>query len=515
MSTPSDPKLEVAEASERETLPPPSSAARHSVPPSSRSPSSSRAFGSRRPEVSRAIRPASMLALIAFSIAMAWVLGRGQGFWQPVPPRANWGGATWIGYPGGSPVLYLRKRVVLAERPTHAWLTVASIDELSVYVNGRSVGHEEYIGARPSVALDVTRLLVPGANVIAIQAKTSTNLGPAQAIARLSWETAGARDSIVSDENFLAESREQRAGVGRLLFSDLDFPDLEWKRASAIEPGEKLRRTLVRPDLPVDVLAHGPRGSWIWQDDLVAPSAGFVRDVTIDAPFVREAWLGVATDGLYFLSVNGASFGPVSGSSGRMGVFNIAEYLKRGHNRIALEVATKSVPGRVLVSGHVEAPQGQLELSSDELWISVPSGRHAKLLADVAGERPALGELQNAPARSYWPRQLGQQLRYFAAILGLVLVLGMGFTTVLRARGESRGGAWLTYVQPFAAVTLLLLLVRLADWDQRFTVYYFYPVFLPGVLLTIVGVWLFLVAIPRRRPPERPLPDAPALSGGA
>src|SRR6185295_6303798 len=183
-----------------------------------------------------------------------------------------------------------------------------------------------------------------------IQVKSSTNLRPAQAIGRLSWETAGARDAVVTDENFLAESREQMAGVGKTRWTDLAFPDLEWTRAVGFEPGERFRHTLVRPDLPLDVLAHGPRGSFIWQDDLAAPSAGFIRDVTIEAPYVREAWLGVATDGLYFLNVNGASFGPVSGSSGRMGVFNIAEYLKRGYNRIALEVASKSVPGRVLVS---------------------------------------------------------------------------------------------------------------------------------------------------------------------
>jgi hypothetical protein len=444
------------------------------------------------------MRPASLLALLAFSLLMAWVLDKGQGFWQPRPPRADWAGAAWLGFPGGSEVLYLRRKIVLAHTPKRAWLAVASVDELVVHVNGKQLGHEQFIGARPSVAFDLTRILVAGPNLVAIQAKSSTDAAPAQAIALLEWQGPGPRETLRSDSTFLAESKQRASALGELPWTDLEYPDADWKRAIAIEPGARYKRTLIRPSLPLDVLARGPKGSWIWQKDRLGPTAGFERELSIDDPFVHEAWLGIASDSLYFLTVNGVSMGPVAGSSRRMGMFNIAEYLERGSNRIAIQVASKSKPVGLLVSGYVDGPRTKLDFSSDTRWRSAPSKLPAELLNEMGEEPPAIGAVQAATVRSFWVKQTGRLLRYFVFVGLLVLALGWGFTTILRGRGESSVGAWLTYAQPFAAGTLLLLLMRLIDWDQRFSLYYVYPVWLPLLCLVMIGGWLLWAALPRR-----------------
>jgi hypothetical protein len=440
--------------------------------------------------MARRAEPWAVLALIVFSALMAWVLERGQSFHQPDRLRPAFGSASWLGYPGGSEVLYLRRVVSFPELPKRAWIVASAVDELEVFVNGRRIGSEQHIGGRPMVVYDVTRLLDVGLNVIGVRSKTTTNQGPAQAIARLEWQGLSAKRVIVSDREWRAEARQRFSAQGTVSWSQKEYRDFDWGPAAVTAPGTFAWRKFVNPDLPLPMVERGPVGEWVWQPNRAASSAGFERVFEIEDSYVRGAWLGVATSGVYFFSVNGIVVGPVSGGERRMGVFDIAEYLRRGENRVTVQVAGNTRPLRVAVSGLVEAASGQLDFSTDARWHNLDSRGPAVLLGDVRHELPALTE-QNAVVRNVWWPRFRTKIGYFSITLGLVSLVGWAFTaSSFFNRGWRDTRAWVRYAQPFAATSLLLVLVQLIDWDPRNALEWVYPFWLPALSFGVIIAWL-------------------------
>ena len=440
--------------------------------------------------MARRAEPWAIFTLIIFAALMAWVLEQGQSFHQPDRLRPAFGSASWLGYPGGSEVLYLRKECSFPELPKRAWIVVSGVDELQVLVNGKQIGHEQHIGGRPMAVYDVTRMLDVGVNVLGIRSKTTTNQGPAQAIARLEWQGPSSKRVIVSDATWKSEARERLGSQGTVEWSEKGYRDYDWRPATAIAPGTFAWRKFVNPELPLPMVERGPVGDWIWQPNRNASSAGFERVLEIDDSSLRGAWLGVATSGVYFFSVNGIVVGPVSGGERRMGVFDIAEYLHSGENRVTVQVAGNTPPVRVAVSGLVEGQNGQVDFSSDERWVNLDARVPASVLGDVRHELPALTQ-QSAVVRNLWWPRFRSKIGYFSVTLGLVALIGWAFTaSSFFNRGWRDTRAWLRYAQPFAATSLLLVLIRLIDWDPRHTLEWIYPFWLPAVSFAIIVAWL-------------------------
>jgi hypothetical protein len=311
---------------------------------------------------------------------------------------------------------------------------------------------------------------------------------------------------VRSDDGFRAEARRRVAAIGHFAWTDREYPDADWTRAEMLEPGDEASRTLVRPELPLELVRQGPAGAWIWHSDRLSSAGGFERTVTIDA------WIGVSTDALYFLSVNEVVIGPATGARTRMGVYDIAPYLRRGENRIHLEVVGSAANMGVLAAAVVDGPSGVQDFSTDARWRSSLDRRAARVVGELGMDMPGIEPVAGPTVRNFWPRWLAKHLFHFVTALSLVLILGRACTAILEERGEDRDRAWTLFTQPFAAATVLLAAMKLGDWDPRLWLHPLYSLLLPAVVLVMVGAWLFIVLVRghvKSRVPDAVLAEQP------
>lgn len=441
--------------------------------------------------------------LLGFSVLLSWLIREQYGFWQPDRAQLDWKGANWIGCKSGaSDVAYLRRTFSLPQRPDYASLLVAGVDQFEVFVNGRRIGRQEYIGARPSAAFDLSRLLLAGLNVVAIQTKSSTRGSPGQAIARLEWNVAGAGHSLLSNDEWLCDSRERVGALGQTSWSEREYQATDWKRAIALDSNLTSERKLLRPALPARVVTEGPSGSWIWHHHRGTSVGGFERKIRIDDSYVKAAWLGISTPGQYFFAVNDIVVGPVSGSERRMDMLDIGPFLDPGENRVTIQVAGYSRPAKLAVTGFVESPRGVQYFSSGSPWRRTPNSEPVLVLESVSQQRPALTLMERVEIRNLGWRKLKQRLAVFVPVLAVVLALWPAFMFAYKSRGHASARANLHFCQPFALCAVALALVRLASWDPRVDIGpYTISYILLGVFV-VVATWLSaLVAHSRLMPP--------------
>ena len=444
----------------------------------------------------------TLVILVTFAALFASVWRRGQALDQPLPTKFELEPAAWVGYPGGSDVLYLRKSMVLATVPARAWLRVAAIDAFEVYLNGQRIGREEYIGGWPSGVYDVAGLLRAGRNVVALKAESTTFGTTATLAASLEWiGTLGVEHAIATDSTWRVERRQRFSGLGVHAWFEPDFLDHDWSWSEVVTPGDV---TLIPPELPLAAVASDPRGEWIWHADRLATSGSFARPFVLEDAPVREAWISVAASGAVLVAVNGQLLGPVAGSERNMEVFEIASMLRPGTNTLFVHVSGETRPMRVGIRGQVRTDRYTLELSSDDRWRSSPD--HAPVVRFGAlGPKPPVLVAASVP-KPVSMRKRVDTVGLFFVILALLGVVG---TAHVWAMGPAVPllGRWLGFCQPLAVSILLMGALQLVDWDPRFSLGWAYRFLVPAAILLLVGTWLVLLqgrgplsALVRRRP---------------
>jgi hypothetical protein len=150
--------------------------------------------------------------------------------------KIDFSGSQWIWFPEGEPATsapvakrYFRKRFELPadlERATNAELLVSADDRFVADVNGQRAG--EHAGWQSEQRFDVTGLLKPGANVIAIEAEnlpTPVSANPAGLIAKLQIQFAGKRTEITSDKSWKAS--QELVGADER-WTTAEFDDSNW-----------------------------------------------------------------------------------------------------------------------------------------------------------------------------------------------------------------------------------------------------------------------------------------------
>ncbi len=147
-------------------------------------------------------------------------------------PR-KWG--NWIWFPEGdsrvdAPVepRFFRQEFIISGQPKgRVKLRVAADDQALVWFNGKKIG--EVRGWQTPPELDVTDLLRPGKNVVAIQADNRpapVKLNPAGLITAL--DLTSARSPILSDEKWHASKHAPPA------WQNVDFDDSQWPPAKIV-----------------------------------------------------------------------------------------------------------------------------------------------------------------------------------------------------------------------------------------------------------------------------------------
>lgn len=462
------------------------------------------------------IRPVSII--VAFSLLLGWFGGtvtkpyieRG---YQPLWEEA----ADWISPKMPAATGYYRTKLMIDNLPIKASLQVAAPDHFDIYVNGKKVGGNSFTSIHTSGIYDIASLLEVGVNVIAIRVVKKTYSGSPLLIVNGFWQDSigGGRRKIVSDTGSwrVAIKQESQAG-GKLSWFDKDFADDQWERPVSykLKAGEIIQDLTVPPDL----YAYFPRGEWIWSRDTFALSGTFRRIFDLSGRRIESAWLGIATNGTYKLSVNDVVMLAGSPGNANMDTLNIGRYLKFGRNNITLDITSHQPGIRLAVSAKVTIDGVSIDLSSDQNWLSrsentgaqetsgdwsdafllglmepVQISHEIKVKSGVLRGTPAIRMLKmDVPLATAF----NEVFRFFWYMVGVLLAnfcLGLFFMSYLEKWAlTDKASALEIYAVPNFVGILLIAALVLVGFDLRINpLAIFNPITLLGVILIISG-WI-------------------------
>lgn len=428
--------------------------------------------------------------ILVFSLLMAHVMQRSAAFHQPVPEVPDWGAAQWVGAKGSPSKLFLRATWVLGSSPESVSLMVAATDRFEVHVNGTLVAREDLLGAMPTTRVDLSRMVRPGRNVVAIEVTRLSNRHQTQAAVRLRWQEAGRWQELVSDARWRVESRHRVDPGTRGVWLSPDFDDSTWPRA--VELGAAMGGLPQDDTLPSALLEPRPEAIAFWHGDAGVGVGAFELPLRLDTSTVSAAWFGLSVDGTYTLAVNGHVLATARGSAKRLDMHDLAPYLRRGDNRIAVLAADVSRPARLVVGGRVVIGPGQgRDLDAVGDWLVQPRGTPVLRLTRPDGPGQAMVRMR-AEQPASWSR--GQAATWLAWSAGIALVAVLGVRARVGRRADA--AAWQRATVPFAAAAGVMAVALLADLDPRWDLSAAFTFVVPA---TALGVATVLLAWPDRR----------------
>jgi hypothetical protein len=437
-------------------------------------------------------------------------------FFEPTPPtypltwQSQW--ITAANNPGINRTHY-RKKLYLTERPHHAWIRIMARDNFRLYVNGEQQGQLKFTSEYPVQFFDLTRLLRPGSNILAISSEPQTY--PAQskiAVEGLYEDSRGRSTRVVSDATWKAAVVQERQYPGGKQWFDLDVNDAGWQPAQPLGRPQLDDYSMV-PYIPW--LFTAPlQGEWTCPPQLTARHA-YLR-LTLDLPVgSQDAWLRISARQGYQLTINGLVVGgdlaqteasPVSASAPTLDMYRIHPFLRRGRNVLAVSAYAEHADCGVLVDGvsigrdgqrHVfgtprgwksavaESPGWTALNYDDSQWIRVESRRPQTTTA-AHQMRKRLVEVELPD--DYWLKhRIGQTACLLLGTLIMFLLWQASASVLARLTVNDRDQWLLIMARTHVLPMLLLILFLLLGYDSRYgPAFPYQPVFL---LLSLGLLW--------------------------
>jgi hypothetical protein len=442
----------------------------------------------------------------------------------PAATKLSWS-ASWIRYPLPShddviSQSYFRKKIHLSDGPRHAWIRVMAPDAFEIYVNGKLLGQVGMLATNVTKYFDLTSELRAGTNLIALSVHRDTFPGTAEIVAEGEIEDIhGHRQVLATDGTWKAHPYEDWLLGSESEWFDARFDDARWK--SAIVARGVAAEDRSRVGTTPTTITEPARGRWIWSEDAAAPRVQLRRRFEVRGP-LDHAWVRVSSQA-YELLVNGV---PLGGSENLMGtygdadrpvgsldVYDIAPFLKRGPNVVAIKGTADRLNGGVYVDGRIASRDGTVErLASPDGWEAstvAPRGwasrragpegfRPAVVVRELRSDEPFQLSTKTVIPPSTW--SIGISLRFW----GLVVLAGIASVAawallawaVSRGKRVELGTAQALAGIAFAAPIAFLLWVWGLGTDIRFdqalayrpwVVWTALAAFLPGILALAVS----------------------------
>ncbi|MBV8099718.1 MAG: glycosyltransferase family 39 protein, partial [Verrucomicrobia bacterium] len=228
--------------------------------------------------------------------------------------RLDFKNARWIGAYENGANAYFRKKIFISDPVIQAWLQVAGSDNFRIYVNNIAINNPDptlsspgftasNVAANPTVLLDISRYLVVGTNVIAINVLRDTYPGYAKVLVRGEIRQESARHEIISDGSWKAVST---LGFLQNLLSWTDplQDDNLWPNAKLLgtqADHQNLNQPVV---VPPELFQSALPGLWIADPQSKGNQINFTKDFDL-VPGDKQTWLQVAANGSYSVILNG------------------------------------------------------------------------------------------------------------------------------------------------------------------------------------------------------------------
>jgi hypothetical protein len=403
-------------------------------------------------------------ALLKWVLCLAFAAAVGHVAWYALagpPPAPDYfleaEGPTLSGPDPARKELYLRRKLFLPAQPRHAWIEAIGRDRVHVYVNGQKAGDKVRDGFPVGVVADITGLLHPGVNVLAVRAEQSS-FGHSPAVAIRGAYYLGAEEyPIPGDASWLCNPA---GGRGAGPWYSAEFDDSGWAHAEVSR-----RRLRGSVDGPPRARTEPGWGRWISPAALTARQAAFRGEVEVPGR-PAQAWLRVAATTDYSLAVNGVLLDAPEDELGTdrpapavQHVYDITPLMHRGKNVVALRLGggIGQLP-QLLAELEAEDTSGaRHRLGTDGHWLSRPGAAadwSAPAVEDPAAWQPAAEEA-GEPHPPPWPPVRKMVVAGLPAALVLERLAGqaalIALVAVLTAVGCALAGRLLSRRDPDAA----------------------------------------------------------------
>src|SRR3972149_4710485 len=274
--------------------------------------------------------------------------------------------AQWITPVEESPQGYYRKEVFIPEEVAVAWIKLAATDSFKVYVNGKRFGDKLFNSLNVSGIYDLNEILHTGKNIIGVVVRRKSYPGSSRlAVEGGYMDQYGVIHPFASDESWKVTLYEQRQGDGEILWYEESFDPTEWSYARSA--GNPKSQEIYPLDVNPDIFSASPSGEWIWHPDPLVSIATFEHEIILPKR-TSEAWIGVATDGVYELAINGLKIDSNDSQEKSLRIYNIAPILRSGKNKITIGVKKGPWGGGLLVNGFVMQGDVSHTLKTDSKW---------------------------------------------------------------------------------------------------------------------------------------------------
>jgi hypothetical protein len=305
--------------------------------------------------------------------------------------------ARWIRASDGErSQAYFRGKLVLVDRPLHAWVAVMAPDEYEFRVNGAIVGRATYRSGYAQQVFDIAPFLRAGTNVLAVHNQISTFPQQARIVVEGQYQDRSGRVfDIRSDARWRGAGQDASlvtdGAVARSIrWFDAAYDDGNWPAAVESDvPRETLTQRLAHP--PALITRPLP-DQWAWAEGHEAREAHFRLVVNLDGR-PRDAWLRVGARRHHRLLVNGRvlaieeqTLGTGKAARGNLlFLYDLTPFLHAGKNVLAIHASNEMVDRGLVVDGFVEGTDGR------RTWLS-PSDWKVSRLAEASWTSPAFDD---------------------------------------------------------------------------------------------------------------------------
>jgi hypothetical protein len=435
--------------------------------------------------------------------------------------RADFTGAQWIRSVEGAPDTFFRKRIFISGEIEQAWIQISATDCFRLFINNVPIHNPGESGAptwtaclvsaKPTLIWDISKFLKQGTNAIAVEVLRSTYPGAAEVLVR------GLIRLKTNDQPFVSDSTWKATGAPGMIanlvpWTDPDLDENQWpaavKEADA-DPGDRLIQPVF---VPPDAFESAFEGKWLVDPQFARNQAGFVRHFDL-VPGTRQAWLEVAANGDYTVTLNGRWLGDFSRSEPALQFVYLTPFLRAGGNDLAIRVRVNNQLALLLAEVAMTDVNGKLvapPLGTDDSWSVVGDNVRGSEPAQEIGRLNYAGDHWGVPPRltsvaglSY-PEGTRQTLKGWFVLLitaAGVLILWRLLSGLLGVAkkyqpGEALSFDALTHLPVLLLTAVLLLLrfdVRLRP-ESAIRLEFFFC-----LLLLLVGVRLVLWVLPGPR----------------
>jgi len=425
----------------------------------------------------------ALAALIVFGLLFGLYGRLAFGPYRARDYAPAWTSAQWIVPAEVGANGYYRKTLFLSAYPRKAFVQLSAPDKFELYVNGTSVASETYVSVRQAKRFDISPYLGVGRNAIAVAVTGKTTPAmPALRAEIVIVQADGPTTRLGTDASWRAAPRRHLRPGSTLVWNTAQYDDTQWPPARpSTAPGVIARPLSVPPEL-YELL---PAGRWIWDADRAARSTTLCRTFALNDAALEHAWLGIATDASYIVTVNGLPLGAAPPTAQFMDAYGIARFLHRGGNSVCVDALSAVPGGRLNASLVVRSGDVVIDLSSDTRWRAARGAESlaasdlgalqavplaAQLDSPSAGQRgyPALRVADIPPTLALVLHEIALTVPWIAAALAYALLQAGLFAGLSASWTATPAARWFElHCQPFTAASLALGLLLFLPYDVR------------------------------------------------